>query len=496
MSIDDAVAGAGFPPVMSDRVFETLRRLLLASAGISLADSKRIHLANRLGDRLRALGLQDFGHYCEIVAREDAGEERQRMVNCATTNKTGFFREAHHFAFLTRLIGSAQRKTSGGLPLRIWSAACSTGEEPYSIAMTALQALGGRAASQVHIVASDIDTSVIETAKRAVYPRLALNDVPQEMRARYVLRGTGENAARISLTDEVKKMVRFRAGNLCGPPAHVGERFDVIFCRNVLIYFEPSMQQRVIDELSRHLTPDGHLVLGHAESLRASGTGWQSLGGTIYRREACVSETAGDLPGPDPSGELEIGRQRLGIGGFAAYARPTEVTTVLGSCVSACLFDPATGVGGMNHFMLTGNSEDASTRYGVHAMEVLLNALMKAGADRRRLKAKVFGGAAVLSESGSVIAKRNNEFVRQFLKEEGIPILAERLGGEHALIVKFETHTGRAWVKPLTRSGDVARDEMSFKTSPTVANADDEEIFVWPGAPPPASGSLKEPWTS
>ncbi|MDR7505834.1 MAG: protein-glutamate O-methyltransferase [Armatimonadota bacterium] len=274
---------AAAPFSLSDCDFERLRRLALELTGIALGPGKRTMLEARLSRRLRALGLRSFGEYYRLLERQGpADEERVRFVNALTTNKTEFFREAHHFAFLREQWAPARRRQAAGLGsrVRLWSAGCSSGEEPYSIAMTLLEALGP--AWDFRILASDIDTEVLARAQAGIYTREELARVPVALRRRYFVPTAGPERMRIR--PEVQARVVFRQINLLAEPWPIRTRFEIIFCRNVLIYFDRATQRRVVERFARVLAPSGLLVLGHSESLLGLATGFTHLGGTIYRR--------------------------------------------------------------------------------------------------------------------------------------------------------------------------------------------------------------------
>ena len=253
LAIDQAVG---------DAEFAFFRELVHARSGIALKESKRSLVAARLGRRLRALGLASFAEYRRFLETADpAGRELALMINCMTTNKTSFFRERKHFALLKDSFLAAAR--AGQKIYRVWSAACSTGEEPYSIAMTALAA----PAIEVRILASDLDTEVLTYAEQAVYPMDSLDELDDRARRRYFLRGRGESEGWVQVKPAVRRLVTFRHINLIAEPWPIGTHFDAIFCRNVIIYFDRQTQARLFGRLARSLAPNGLLFIGHAETL-------------------------------------------------------------------------------------------------------------------------------------------------------------------------------------------------------------------------------------
>jgi chemotaxis protein methyltransferase CheR len=267
--------------------FSAFRELIHREAGISLSDAKKQLVCSRLGKRLRHLKLESFSQYYDYLMNDDPrGEERLQMINCLTTNKTDFFRENHHFEFLRdQLIPELRDRAVRGGPkrLRIWSAACSSGEEPYSIAMTVREALAGSPGWDVKILASDIDTVMLAAAEQGIYKQDRVADVPEELLRRYFLRGKGEWDGQFKVKRELGEMIAFRRVNLIEYPWPFRGPFDAVFCRNVVIYFGRPTQQRLFEQISRVLSPDGYLFVGHSENLYWLSDLLVPLPGTVYR---------------------------------------------------------------------------------------------------------------------------------------------------------------------------------------------------------------------
>jgi chemotaxis protein methyltransferase CheR len=260
--------------------FERIRKLIYARAGISLHAGKQAMVYSRLARRLRETGHRGFGEYLqalESAVGAAAETEWQEFINCLTTNLTSFFREEHHFhALVEDLRARATR------PIRLWCNAASTGEEPYSLAMTVVEALG--AAAQVKILCSDIDTKVLAQAGRGVYPADARGLSPERLR-RHFLRGTGANAGSIRVRPELARLVEFRAFNLMSPSwASLGEPFDIVFCRNVMIYFDNETQRRVLERIHAAIRPGGLLYVGHSENFTDARDLFRLRGKTVYER--------------------------------------------------------------------------------------------------------------------------------------------------------------------------------------------------------------------
>jgi len=261
--------------------FERIRRLIYARAGISLHEGKQAMVYSRLSRRLRELRHANFASYLDALERGTgaAGEEEwQEFINSLTTNLTSFFREEHHFHALHEEL-SAKR----GRPIRIWCNAASTGEEPYSIAMTAAEALGA-AVSQVSLLCTDIDTKVLQKAQRGVYDA-ECKGLSLERLKRHFLKGTGRNEGSIRVKPELAKMPQFRVFNLMSPQwSGLGEAFDIVFCRNVMIYFDNDVRQALVSEMERLVRPGGLVFVGHAETLSGLKTSLQVVTPSVYRR--------------------------------------------------------------------------------------------------------------------------------------------------------------------------------------------------------------------
>ena len=262
--------------LLSDRQFTLVRELIGEYAGIKLSAQKRNMVYNRLLRRLRAHGLGNFGAYLELV-QSDTACERQAFVNALTTNLTAFFRESHHFDLLAAR--AAARAGRGLPPMRVWSSACSTGEEAWSIAMVLREA---GCAADIH--ASDIDSEVLRTASAGVYPGERVADLQPERLKKHFLRGTGANDGWVSIRPELRAMTRFSQLNLQSPVWSRQDRFDAIFCRNVVIYFDRDDQKRLAERFADMLLPGGVLMVGHAESFPAGHPAFRSCGRTAYER--------------------------------------------------------------------------------------------------------------------------------------------------------------------------------------------------------------------
>jgi chemotaxis protein methyltransferase CheR len=263
------------------RDFARVRELIYARAGISLHEHKQAMVYSRLSRRLRETSHRSFGSYLQALeqGRGDGAEiEWQEFINCLTTNLTAFFREEHHFPLLEQALRdlAAESRTP-----RIWCNAASTGEEPYSIAMCVAEVLGER--SQARIVASDIDTHVLDIARCGVY-EVHARGLSTERLKRHFLRGTGANQGRMRVRPELARMVEFRSFNLIGSQWQLGEPFDIVFCRNVMIYFDAATQRLVLQGIHGVMRPRGLLFVGHSENFTDARDIFQLRGKTVYQK--------------------------------------------------------------------------------------------------------------------------------------------------------------------------------------------------------------------
>ncbi|MFO3906325.1 protein-glutamate O-methyltransferase CheR [Leclercia sp.] len=261
---------------LSDAHFRRICQLIYQRAGIVLADHKRDMVYNRLVRRLRTLELDDFGRYLGMLEANPNSAEWQAFINSLTTNLTAFFREAHHFPVLA----DHARRRSGG-EYRVWSAAASTGEEPYSLAITLADTLG-TAPGRWKVVASDIDTEVLQKAQSGIYRQDELKTLSPQQLQRYFMRGTGPHDGLVRVRSELANAVEFSMVNLLEKQYNVAGPFDAIFCRNVMIYFDKTTQQEILRRFVPLLKPDGLLFAGHSENFSNLVREFSLRGQTVY----------------------------------------------------------------------------------------------------------------------------------------------------------------------------------------------------------------------
>lgn len=259
--------------LLTERDFEKVRALIHKRAGISLGSHKREMVYSRLARRLRSLQLSDFGSYLSLLEADDHSDEWEYFTNALTTNLTSFFREAHHFPLL------AEHAKKVGRPYSVWCAAASTGEEPYSIAITLAEALGDRAGT---VLATDIDTQVLAKARAGVYTTEQVARLSQERLKRFFLKGTGARAGAVKVKPDLASTIAFEPLNLLAPDWGIREKFDAIFCRNVMIYFDKPTQGRILERFAPLLKPNGLLFAGHSENFSYVTRAFQLRGQTVY----------------------------------------------------------------------------------------------------------------------------------------------------------------------------------------------------------------------
>jgi len=271
----------------TDKDFDCLRQLVGERTGIVLSDAKRDMVYSRLARRLRQLKLDSFAHYCELIQDETANaNEMVQLTNAITTNLTSFFREAHHFDFLRQqVIPEWRREHAADKRIRLWSSACSTGEEPYSIAITLRQAMADLRGWDARILATDLDTNVLSTAQQAIYKDERIEGLSHEDRKQWFLKGKSGQGGMVRARDELRELITFRQLNLMHDWPFKGP-FDAVFCRNVVIYFNQDTQRQLLDRIADHMTPGGYLFMGHSETLHNVSNRFKLIGKTIYRLTA------------------------------------------------------------------------------------------------------------------------------------------------------------------------------------------------------------------
>lgn len=269
----------------TDRDFAFLCALVGEHAGIALGEQKRQLVYGRLTRRLRQLQIPDFAAYCSYV-QQNTQNELAEIINAITTNFTSFFRENHHFEHLaTEALPDIMARNASVRRLRLWSAGCSTGEEPYSIAMTLLESAPALAAWDAKILATDIDSQVLARAATGVYGEERVRELDPARLRRWFLKGSGDHAGQVMVSERLQNLIAFRQLNLMEQWPVRGP-FDGIFCRNVVIYFDKDTQKKLFDRYADLLSPQGYLYVGHSETLHRISDRFRLIGRTIYQRIA------------------------------------------------------------------------------------------------------------------------------------------------------------------------------------------------------------------
>ena len=274
--------------ILSNAEYERLRRVIYDECGIKMTPAKKVMLEARLRKRLRSLGLESFSEYCEyLFSREGIENELINMIDVVTTNKTDFFREPSHFDFLTSTAAPALMELYGAgmrRNMNIWSAGCSTGEEPYTIAMVLSAFRETHPIFEFQILGTDISTKVLEKAQKGIYKMDRVDTVPAVMKKKYLLRSKDREKNLVRIAPEVRESVRFRRLNFMAEDFGMRESMDLIFCRNVIIYFDRPTQERLLNRLYDHLIPGGYLFMGHSETLSGLNIPLLSVGHMTYKK--------------------------------------------------------------------------------------------------------------------------------------------------------------------------------------------------------------------
>lgn len=284
----DSRNALGRAAVLSDADFRRLSLFIESELGIRMPATKRIMLESRLQKRLRQFGFDSFKKYVDYVfSAEGRDGELINMIDAVTTNKTDFFREADHFDYLAgNIVPSASARDGTGIarPFSVWSAGCSTGEEPYTIAMVLEERRAAEPRFSYRIFASDLSTQVLDKAREAVYDESKAAIVPMSFKKKYMLRSKDKGRCLVRMKPEIRARVSFDRINFMDDTYPIREAFDVVFCRNVIIYFERPVQEAILRKLCDHIRPGGYLILGHSETLTGMDMPLKSVAPTIYLR--------------------------------------------------------------------------------------------------------------------------------------------------------------------------------------------------------------------
>jgi len=271
-----------FPQQMAPSTFDEIRRLVYEISGIALSDSKESLVKARIAKRMRGLGIFNYNEYLEHILDDTTGREIQLLLDAISTNTTGFYREPNHFIFMREVVKKWSEE--GMRNLRVWSAASSSGEEPFTIAMELKELLGTSASIDAKILATDINKTVLKAAQKGQYTPERIEPIPKHLLQRYFTKSEYGNMVIYTVSHELKKMIIYRQFNLAHQPCPIRPDLDIIFCRNVMIYFDNDMRKRLTAEFERLLKPGGYLFVGLAESLAGLTTNLECIKPSIYRK--------------------------------------------------------------------------------------------------------------------------------------------------------------------------------------------------------------------
>ncbi len=275
--------------VMSDKEFNLLSSFIYSTVGIKMPPVKKPMLEGRLRKRLRHLGIPTFREYCDyLFSQKGTGDEVIRMLDAVTTNKTDFFREASHFDFLTERVVPEMVNRRGlgiGSKLRVWSAGCSTGEEPYTLAMVLSDAAERIKRFRFSILATDISTQVLEKAHQGIYDHERVEPIPEALRKKYLLRSKDRSRDLVRMAPELRSLITFRRLNFMDDAFDVNDQMAIVFCRNVIIYFDKNTQEKVLRRICDHMINGGYLFMGHSETLQGIDAPLVHAAATIYRKK-------------------------------------------------------------------------------------------------------------------------------------------------------------------------------------------------------------------
>jgi chemotaxis protein methyltransferase CheR len=277
---------SGHDENMSTRDYARLCELIYAEAGIHLGTEKKVMLEVRIRRRLKALNLGSYSQYCDFLfGHQGMKEEIVHLIDVVTTNKTDFFREPKHFDFLVaRALPELADRTGYGKPVTVWSAGCSTGEEPYTLAIVLSEYALTHPGFRFRILATDISTTVLAKAETGIYTDEIVAPVAQPLRKKYFMRSRDPGSNRVRVVPELRQLIEFRRLNFMDAEYGIGEKVDAIFCRNVIIYFDRPTQERILRNLSRNLALDGYMFVGHSETLHDMTLPLAPVAPALYRR--------------------------------------------------------------------------------------------------------------------------------------------------------------------------------------------------------------------
>lgn len=438
---------------MSDRTFARFSRFIHTELGIKMPDSKKTMLQARLQKRLWKLGMGSFDEYCDyLFSHEGMENELHHMIDVVTTNKTEFFREAKHFDYLVeRVLPELIKRKGLRDPYMLWCAGCSTGEEPYSLAMTLNEFAEKNSGFHFFILATDISTKVLEHAKLGIYEEERIESIPQLFRQKYLLRSREKDKGLVRISPDLRNYVRFRRLNFMDSNFGLRELMDIVFCRNVIIYFDRSTQEAVLGRICSYLQPGGYLFTGHSETLNGMNLPLVPVAHTVYRHLNRNEQAPKDLP-----------IVYLKPAEIYVTDKPTVVRTVLGSCLAVTMYNPRLGIAAVCHALLpTPDTQEAESRqplnryrYVDSVIPEMVAKMREHGSTPDEIEVKMFGGADLLSsaeerKTNRPVGKLNVATALRVLEQAGLRVSVSDVGGTFGRKIFFYTHSGEVLLKRL-----------------------------------------------
>lgn len=437
---------------MSDKAFVRFSKFIQSEFGIKMPDAKKVMLQARLQKRLWKLGFDSFDDYCDYVfSSEGLQNEVIHMIDVVTTNKTDFFREPKHFEYLVQsALPELINRNGVRKQLTVWCAGCSTGEEPYSLAMILNEYVEQHHGFDFFILATDISTKVLQQATLGIYDTDRIEPVPADLRRKYLLKSKEKGKSLVRVAPELRSHIRFRRVNIVEKDFGFREQMDIIFCRNVIIYFDRSTQEGVLERICQHLSPGGYLFTGHSETLNGMHLPLIPAAHTVYQK---------DRP---TSAETELPVVYLKPAEMLVREKPGIIRTILGSCIAVTMFNRRLGITAICHALLPKCPSPAEAqehlsklKYVDTVIPEMIRRIRNFGVEPDEIEVKLFGGSDMLGatqvEAGrdQPVGRLNIETAKQVLHAEHLVVSVTDVGGKFGRKIFFYTHTGEVLLKRL-----------------------------------------------
>jgi chemotaxis protein methyltransferase CheR len=438
---------------MSDATFAQFSEFIQTELGIKMPDTKKTMLQARLQKRLWKLGLTSFDAYRDyLFSPEGMEQELFNMIDVVTTNKTEFFREPRHFEYLVdHALPELIRRKGLREEFTVWCAGCSTGEEVYSLAMVLHEFAERTPDFRFFILGTDISSKVLQEAAFGIYHQEQIASIPPEMRKKYLLKSKEADKPMVRIVPQLRSLVRFRYLNLAKTDFDFRETLDIIFCRNVIIYFDRPTQEAVLSRICHHLIPGGYLFTGHSETLNGMRLPLVAVSHTVYQQAVMTDR------------ETELPIVYLKPAEMYVADRPTIVRTVLGSCLAVTMFNQRLKIAAICHALLphpagaTPCSKENRTnvlKYIDCVIPEMVMRLKQYGIASEEIEVKIFGGADMLSAESSPASKQqvgrlNVKTALRVIEAEGLQVKNSDVGGLKGRKIFFYTHTGEVLLKRL-----------------------------------------------